>query len=461
MGRTPLFNLALIVALLTSGAAQEKSPCRGSLSDFSDSLTDLTHRVAPAVVQVIATGYISDRDEDTTFSKQQVGGSGVILTSDGYIVTNLHVVKGAKRIRVMLNSPDAVSPYAVLKDEAPQFDATLVGIHKDTDLAILKIPATALPTLDLADYSQLRQGQVVIAIGNPIGLKNAVSIGIISSIARQSEEKPLPLIQTDAAVNPGNSGGALIDTQGRLVGITSEVADGQRLGFAIPSEVVKFVFDQIRSYGKVNHGDIGVEVQNITPAIARGLNLPRTWGVIINEVKPDSPAGRAGLKPSDVVLTLGGKAVGSTPEFQELLYFMKDTERVTIEIYRKSGNVKLQVPVVYRDESDVNQTAAANDPERNFIRKLCIVAADNTKVPQDKAPGSRQRAGVLVTGKISDAESFGCELQSLDVIYSVNGRDVSDVDSLRKAIDGFASGDPVVLWIERSHKFMYVAFEVN
>ncbi|MDT8069068.1 MAG: trypsin-like peptidase domain-containing protein [Terriglobia bacterium] len=462
MCRIPVCTIILGLLMSTPCLAQRDDPHRTSLSEFSDSLTDLTRHVAPAVVQIFATGYLPDDDDDkATFTKQQVIGSGVIVSSDGYIVTNLHVVRGAKRIRVALNSPDALSASAVLKDEGPQYEAVVVGSHKDTDLAVLKINATNLPTLSLADYSELRQGQIVIAVGNPVGMKNAVSIGIVSSVARQSEDKSVPLIQTDAAVNPGNSGGALVDTHGHLVGITSEAMSGERLGFAIPSEVIKFVYDQIRREGKVHHGEIGVDVQNITPVIARGLSLPRPWGVIISDVKPDSPASHAGLRPFDVILTVDGRSIGSTPEFEGLLYFKKNTEVVTLQVSRKSGGVTLKIPVVYREEASSSETVPANDPEKNFIRKLCIVASDVSKSQSERLIGIRQQTGVLVTGKLSDSESFGCELQSLDVIHSVNGTDVSDVDSLRKMIDGLSPGDAVVLWIERSRKYMYVAFEVN
>ncbi len=466
--------LAAVIAIFMSMCclAQDKEPNAiaptkqlhsTSLTDFSDSLTNLTQHVAPAVVQIFATGYLPDKDEDdnAVFTKQQVSGSGVIVSADGFIITNLHVVNGAKRIRVALNSPDAVSASAVLRDAGPQYQATVVGTHKDTDLAVLKIPATDLPTLSLAEYSELRQGQIVIAVGNPVGMKNSVSIGIVSSVARGSGERPFPVIQTDAAVNPGNSGGALVDTLGRLVGITSESMDGMRLGFAIPSEIVKSVYDQIRKEGKVHRGEIGVDVQNITPVIARGLSLPRAWGVIISDVKPDSPASRAGLRASDVVLTLEGRSIGSTPEFESLLSFKKDTEVVTLEVFRKSGKVNLRVPVVYREESGSNGTVAEDDLEKNFIRRLCIVASTLDKERADKLTGLRQQTGVLVSAKIVESGSLGCELQPLDVIHSVNGVEVTDIASLRKTVDGFSSGDAVVLWIERSHKFMYVAFEMN
>jgi serine protease Do len=442
--------------------AQELGSDSDPLSRFSDSLSSLARKISPAVVEIFTSSYTPDGDDDSTtsFVSQQVIGSGVILSSDGYIVTNAHVIKGAKRIRIVLNPQDSYSAPEVLKDNGTRYDATVVGAHEETDLAILKIEAKDLPTIPFADYSQLRQGQIVIAVGNPVGMKNSVSIGIVSSVARESSGgKPVALIQTDAALNPGSSGGALVDTSGRLVGIPCEVMTGERLGFAIPSDVVKVVYEQIREHGSVHRGEIGVTVQSITPLLAKGLVLPRPWGIIVSDVAPGSPAEISGLKPQDVILEVDGKAIGSGPEFETLLYFKSKNNHLRIKIFRVTGITTMDVAVTDRPVASGAMLGA--DPDKNLVRKLHVFAEDLDKKQIEKIPGLRLASGALITGKISDAQNLAFDLSSGDIIHSINGRSVSTVDTLVKELDKIQQGEPVVLWIERQRKFVYVAFEAN
>src|SRR5258708_22741405 len=248
--------LTAFAITVLSAAAQQSSISLRELSGSLESLSDKVHR---AVVQIFATGYATADDSGESgnaavLSKQRAIGSGVILSPDGYIVTNNHVVRMARRIQVRLPASRETLPdhHTILRAAGPLFDAKLVGFDRQTDLAVIKIDAKDLAHLPLGDSTDLRQGQLVMAFGNPRGLEGSVSMGVISSVARQIKpEDPLVYIQTDAPINPGNSGGPLIDTQGRVVGINtfilSESGRSERLRFPIPSHIVKNLYNPIRT----------------------------------------------------------------------------------------------------------------------------------------------------------------------------------------------------------------------
>ena len=274
-------------------------PGAGSLQQISSSLEALAKRVSPSVVQIFSTGYNLDGDREHTntdlLSRSSSLGSGLIIASDGWVVTNAHVVQGGRRIRVRLNQGVPLSKPQNRSSQSALFDARLVVADRDTDLAVVKIEATGLPTLELADSSNLRQGQLVLAFGSPLGLDNSVSLGIVSSVARQLDpDNPTIYVQTDAAINPGNSGGPLVDTNGRVVGINTLIltqsGGNEGIGLAIPSNVVRSIYHDIRSEGHVHHHQIGVLARTITPALALALGLDRQDGVIIEDVNLDGPA---------------------------------------------------------------------------------------------------------------------------------------------------------------------------
>ena len=296
---------------------------KDSLQQVDDSVVALVRQVSPAVVQILVSGYgtVEQPGQTALIGHQRTLGSGVIVDPDGYILTNAHVVQGAERVRVVLFSSENInSPHATLRSKTTIMPARVLGVETEADVALLKIEASGLPSLPLARYRDLRQGQAVFAFGSPEGLGNSVTTGVVSSVARQPDpDRSMVFIQTDAPINPGNSGGPLVDIEGKVVGINTFIltqgGGNEGLGFAIPSSVVRRIYEQLRQHGHVHRGEIGAAVQTITPTMAAGLGLPQDYGVIVSDVTPKGPADNAGLKVQDVILTLDGAPVINVPQF--------------------------------------------------------------------------------------------------------------------------------------------------
>ena len=255
-----------------------------------------------SLVQVFSTGYVLGGEGEAGTSaavvtRQRATGSGVILSADGYIVTNNHVVANAHRVRVRLAVE--MPGHSALQPSGKMLDARIVGVDRDADLAVLKIEQTGLPYLRLGDSDALRQGQIVMAFGNPLGSKTRSAWAWSVRSARQIKpDDTMIYIQTDAPINPGNSGGPLVDADGNVVGINtfilSQSGGSEGLGFAIPSNIVKNVYSQIKTEGHVHRGEIGVFAQSITPPLATGLRLPQDWGVLLTDVTPTGRGTRPG-----------------------------------------------------------------------------------------------------------------------------------------------------------------------
>ncbi len=321
--RAPFLAILLVATTIAPirASAQTEEPTRSAdaakalksdpLHVFSQSVQALSASVTKSVVQVLTSGYaLSNENQQTDtayFAPEHDIGAGVILSPDGFIVTNAHVVQGARRIRVRLQGLEKQSRAAASEPPLSPLDAKLVGVDRQTDLAVLKIDMTSLPALQLADSNDLKQGQVVFAFGSPLGLENSVTMGVVSSTARQIDpDNPAIYIQTDAPINPGNSGGPLVDVDGQVVGINTFIltqsGGNEGLGFAIPSDVVRNIYDQIRTEGHVHRGQIGVSVRSISSDLVEGLHLPVRRGVLLQDVTPGSPADKAGLKVGDIVI---------------------------------------------------------------------------------------------------------------------------------------------------------------
>jgi serine protease Do len=462
---TKTLSIAAVLIFYSSSLAQPGSRKSGQpdLRALSASFEALAQRVGPAVVQIHTSEYSAvDR---AGVREQRGSGSGVILDASGFVVTNAHVVRGARSLQVLLaSSPAEQSRWkSILKPRGKLVPGRVVGIDYETDLAVLKIEEKGLPALELADSDELRQGQLVLAFGSPLGLDNSVSLGVVSSVARQlRQEDPMIYIQTDAPINPGNSGGPLIDADGRVVGINtlifSQSGGSEGIGFAAPSNIVRNVFDQIRKTGRVRRGQIGVTAQTITPTMAAGLRLSQSWGVILGDVMPGEPADLAGLKVGDIVLSMNDKPMENARQFDVNLYQQAIGELIRLEVQRGSETFTRTVSISEKATDPYRITAMASQ-QANPVPRLGVLAVDLTGSLEQLIPPLRRPAGVLVAARLADAPENN-ELRPGDLINSVNGLAVTDLAALNSALQALGAGDAIVVQVQRLGQLMFLAFSL-
>ena len=472
--------IAILAAALTTAplfcSVQTEQPTRSTeaakslnndpLHVFSQSVQALSDRVIKSVVQVQTSGYAlsSDKEKtDTAYLAPEHGiGSGVILSPDGFIVTNAHVVQGARKIRVLLQGLEKPSPAS-----SPIFgpmEAKLVGLDRQSDLAVLKIDMTSLPALQLGDSADLKQGQVVLAFGSPLGLENSVTMGVVSATARQIDpDNPAVFIQTDAPINPGNSGGPLVDVDGRVVGINtfilSQSGGNEGLGFAIPANVVRNVYDQIRTEGHVHRGQIGIFLRTINPELVEGLHLPVNRGALVEDVVPRSPADRAGIKPGDVITSAGGKPVDNVRQFTLVLYNYRIGQKAEIGVLHDGKQETLSVPVMERPDDPMRFADLVAGPD-NLVNRLGVVALNITgELKELLGSDLRIPSGVLVAAKTPTSTLLGEGPQPGDVIHAVNGAPIKDLAELKQHLRQIKASNPIVLQIERSGLLSYLVLE--
>jgi serine protease Do len=380
-------------------------------------------------------------------------------------MTNAHVVEGAQRIRVALPLPMNESPIQVPVGKRRILEARLLGLHKESDLALLKIEETDLPTLPLVAQQRPRVGQLVFAIGSPEGLQNSVTMGVVSALARQPDPaKAITYIQTDAPINPGNSGGPLVDMNGAVVGINtfilSQGGGSEGLGFAIPARVVDFVYHSLRNHGHVHHVEIGAIAQEITPTLAEGLHLPQHWGVVVVDVKPDGPAAAAGLKIQDIILTADDRRIETLPSLTSALYLHRLDQVVKLEILRGTEKKILYVPAIeHRDQMD--QLLDQVNRENSLISRLGVLAIDLTDEMRSQLGSLRIPSGVIIVGRAADLILPDTGLQAGDIVHQLNIAAIDSVDKLRAMVETLKAGDAVVLQVERDGGLMYVSFEME
>jgi serine protease Do len=470
--------LALFAALLLANGAQAQTAADKSdatvLHDMSSAFESLVKRASPAVVEVLVTGYGSgdEDDEDADklpgpFGRERSLGSGVIIDPDGYILTNFHVVKGADRVRVVLTPQAGEGSQAgsMLKSKGKMLNARIVGSNKAIDIAVLKVEATGLPTLPFARYDHLHKGEVVLAFGSPEGLENSVTFGLVSSVLRQPDpDDPMVYIQTDAAINPGNSGGPLVDVDGNIVGIDTFIytksGGNEGIGFAIPSGIARFAYEQIRQYGRVRRRTIGADLQSLTPDLAGGLGLTETPGVVVADVDEDGPAGRAGLHVGDVIEAIDGMPVDNVALFTLSLYLRSSGNKVTLQVLRGSKQLSLDVPVV-EPMHDLSRLADLSNPATDLIPRLGIIGATITKEIAELVGPLRINSGVLVTATVADRLAVDSGLQEGDIIHSFNRAPIKNMDELREAFGKLKPGDPTALQVERNGRLTFVTFEME
>lgn len=462
---------ALLLSL-TSLYPQETPHDWGSeaLQQLSISVQNVVSKVAPAIVRIEVVGYGragDDNDEEELAShlvtRKDSIASGIILESNGYIATNAHVVEGARRVRVILDrKTSALRSGEVSNTPGNEFDAEVVGTFEEADLALLKIGVTGLPVLPLADSSSIQAGQLVFAVGNPEGLNNSISMGVVSAIARQrgSEQSPA-YIQTDAALNPGSSGGALVDIRGNLIGMTSyivtEGGGSEGLGFALPSALVRLICGELKSKGHFDVGDIGLKVQPITPTMAAGLHLTKTSGLIVSDVIPGSSAELAGIRVQDILLRLEGNSLDGPAQYATSLYGRHLGDRVELEVLRGYSSLTAEV-TIQRGSNDPDDPLDQVEVPKSVVKQLGIVGVtlnDKNRLGRSRL---RSKTGVLVAGRVAHSD-LHTGLVVGDLIRSVNSNDVRTVENLRVALDLHKSGDAIVLQVERHGRLRFLSFE--
>lgn len=441
-----------------------------TLLQFNDALQRLAARVSAGVVQIMVNGYgplEEGKGDAALIARQRAIGSGVVVDPSGYIMTNAHVVEGAQRIRVVLPMGLGVGEGPVVETEGRLrvLDATLIGVHKDTDLALLKINAKDLPTLPLAANRRVIQGELVFAIGSPEGLRNTITMGVVSSTARQPDpEKAMVYIQTDAPINPGNSGGPLIDVEGNVLGINTFIystgGGSEGLGFAIPARVVDFVYRSLRKYGHVHRSEIEAGAQTITPDLAAGLGLKQDFGVVISDILPGGPAEASGLKIGDVVRSVDDRPVETLPAFMGMLYLHPVDKVLKMDVMRDGELKTLHIPVL-QESHRMDQLLDLAQTEKDLVPQLAILAVSIDDTIRPMIPDLRLPSGVVVVGRAADLLGPDIGLGNGDIIHSVNKRPIDTVDNLRSALKQFKPGDPVVLQIERAGKLQYLPFEME
>lgn len=422
----------------------------------------MTDNLSSSVVQVSTNGFgAGPTGSPTQLRLQQGTGAGVIVAADGYIVTNAHVVFGASRIQVQLPVPRRTGPGSILGSRSKSLAAEVIGIDRETDLAVLKVAQDGLRPLQFADSEAVKQGQLALAMGSPLGLDNSVSLGVVSAVARQLKpEDPVIYIQTDASINPGNSGGPLVDVDGKVIGINtmilSQSGGSEGVGFAVPSNIVRNVYEQLRKSGKVTRGEIGIEAQTITPGLAAKLKLPRDEGVILADVIPNRPADTAGLQTGDIVLKVDGKPMENARQLMVNLYAKPIHGVVEVEVLRGSDTLTKRVVILER-EDDLGRFAGLVRRESNLVPKLGILGLALDREVSSKFPGLRKSFGILVAALVRENSA----LEQGDVVYSANGNDLSNLTELRTLLDGMNAGDSVVLYVERNGRLRYVEFPIE
>lgn len=458
--------LAVLLSIVPAAVAQRQA-VPDALERMNESIDALTKKVWPSVVQILVTSY-GAREEGTrgdanvVVGRQRAIGSGFVIDADGYIMTNAHVVSGARRLEVVLPPPDASgSLTSALTNKTRVVPARIIGIASELDLAVLKIDGVKVPALPLATYATLRQGELVFAFGSPEGLRNTLTHGVVSAVARQIHpDSPLIYIQTDAPINPGNSGGPLVNVKGEVVGVNtfifSQSGGNEGLGFAVPCATARTAFRQLKQFGQLRRQEIGIGIQTITPLLASALKLPRDYGVIISDVMPRSPASAAGLMVGDILLSVDDKPAEDLPTVSYSFRLRESGERIPIVVLRGTTQQTFNVAVIIEGgELDALSTGA--NPETSLIPELGVLAVEIDSKIASMARGLRDPNGIIVAARAAGSMN-DVPLNASDVIREINAQRVSTLAELRAALRALKPGAAVSLQIQRGDKLMYIAF---
>lgn len=368
-------------------------------------------------------------------------GSGFIVSADGTILTNAHVVAEATQVTVKLT-------------DTREFVAKVVGIDRITDVAVLKIDASDLPTVPLGDPGQTRVGDWVLAIGSPFGFENSVTAGIVSAKSRSlPDDGYVPFLQTDVAINPGNSGGPLLNLKGEVVGMNSQIYSRsggyQGLSFAIPINVAAQVKDQLLAHGKVTRGRLGVVVQDLNQALAQSFGLDAARGALVSRVEADSPAARAGIEAGDVIVKIGDEAVVSSAELPPKVAAIAPGQPITLEVWRQG-----KTRTVTATAAELKTAAAGDDPSATDRGRLGVAVRP---LSPEEAQQTDADGGLVVLDASGPAARAG--IQQGDVILAVNGKAVRSMDDLRNQLATL--GKHAAILVQRADARIFVPIELG
>jgi serine protease Do len=464
----------------TAAAAPLDDNSVSPLLSLDQAMETLAARVTPAVVNVTVTSkvtgshQISDGDDDQDGQQQQMPpmfapgspfgqffgpqqrqgpaiehglGSGVIISPDGYIVTNNHVIDGAIDIHVTMSNREVYS-------------AKLIGADPLTDLAVIKIDGKNLPSVPWGDSSRLHPGQMVLAFGNPLGFRFTVTRGIISALNRPNpaggdRHKPGEFIQTDAAINQGNSGGALVNARGELIGINTFIISPSGafagMGFAIPQEIVQHTADTLIRNGKVNHGVMGVTIADVTPDNAKFFQMNKAIGALVSDVSPDSPGSKAGLKTGDVITALNGKEVSDAGELQMEVSQKQAGDTIQLEVARDGKTLNIPVTLAPLEAKGDRQVAQNGEGKGRWGLSLGNLTPDLRN--QIQLPQNIQ--GAVIQDVRSGSPADNAQLQPGDVIVSVNRKPTTSASDAAEALKSVPSGQDalVLVWSQGGNSF--------
>ncbi|AFM24643.1 DegQ family serine endoprotease [Desulfomonile tiedjei] len=460
-----LLIFATILFVVTAVVPASADP-QSVIKDLDQAYTQIAQKVSPSVVRVSSTKNVSVASDEglepflrqfpffgDQFPKQPrhpqsvetLMGSGFIVSSDGLIMTNYHVVKDMKEITVTLPGKR-------------DYKAKLIGADPESDIALIKIDAKNLPAVTWGDSSKLRVGEIVVAIGNPFGLSGTVTNGIVSATGRTNmgiigyED----FIQTDAPINPGNSGGPLVNIKGEVVGINTAIATQSGgymgVGFTIPSDSAKLVMDELLKYGKVQHGLLGINIQDLTEPLAKSFGRTDLNGALVSQVVPDSPAAKAGIKTGDIILDYNDKPVSGASQLKNLVGQTRPGSTAKLTIWRDKKTADVSVAIAER----TTKTAQAEVPAAKASNELGITV---DKVPPQLTSelGLKQGVGLVIKNETPDGRGAAMGLRTGDVILEVDNRPITSLSEFDKDVMEAKQDGVIRFMIQRGAATIFLA----
>jgi serine protease Do len=435
--------------------------------ETSKAFSEIVNAVSPAVVNISTTKVVRREQgpffDDPFFEffnplhefntprkwKEKSLGSGVIVSPDGYIITNNHVVEKSDDIKVTLV-------------DRRTFKGTIVGADPKTDIAILKIDAGSLMTLKWGDSDKLQVGEFVLAIGSPYGLSNTVTMGIISAVGRANVgiADYEDFIQTDAAINPGNSGGPLVNIQGELIGINtaifSRTGGYQGIGFAVPSNMVRLIMDQLIQKGMVTRGWIGVTIQELTPELAQEFKLKQSGGALVSDVAKDSPAAKAGIMRGDVILEFNGKQVKDVSSLRNMVAQSKSGTEISMKVLRagREFTVKIFITELPRETAEITNEQIPSESESKILTGLTVM--DLSKEINRQLGFSKGERGVVVVRVEPGSPADEAEMKKGDIIKEIDKREINNLNDYTRIASNIKRNSSVLLFVNRGGKKFYV-----